>query len=205
MDQDAKLLPPSREKHLGEVERTPTALAKGGSPDARTNPRGCSSDSIVRLGSRLLIGAVAGTVGTMAMTAAMRRLHARLPREERYPLTPREIVDAAADPPDETAKDLTAASHFGYGAACGALLAAADPRMGLRKGAAAGAAIWLASYMGWIPALNLLEPATEHPARRNAVMIAVHLVWGAATAASMRELTKSRETIFAQGEVRDIA
>ena len=57
--------------------------------------------------------------------------------------------------------------------------------------------------MGWIPALNLLEPATEHPARRNALMIAVHLVWGTATAEALRELAAARETIFA-GEDQDV-
>jgi hypothetical protein len=159
----------------------------------------------VRLASRLVIGAVAGFVGTMAMTSAMRRLHARLPASERYPLTPREIVDAAVDPPDEAAKDLTVAAHFVYGAGCGALLAVADERPSKRIGAVTGVAIWLASYMGWIPALNLLKPATEHPARRNALMIAVHLVWGTATAAAMRELADARETIFAAGRDRDRA
>jgi hypothetical protein len=34
-------------------------------------------------------------------------------------------------------------------------------------------------------------------------MIAVHLVWGAATADAMRELAASRETIFGPGEDRD--
>ena len=159
----------------------------------------------MKLSSRLVIGGIAGIVGTMAMTAAMRRLHARLPAAERYPLTPRQIVDAAAAPPDEVAKDLTTAAHFAYGAACGALLAAADPKPAKRAGAAAGAAIWLGSYMGWVPALNLLEPATEHPARRNALMIAVHLVWGAATAAAMCELAAARETIFAAGPDKDAA
>jgi uncharacterized membrane protein YagU involved in acid resistance len=157
----------------------------------------------VKLGSRLVIGAIAGVVGTMVMTSAMRRLHARLPEEERYPLTPREIVDAAAAPEDEAARDLTTAAHFAYGAACGAFLAALDPRMGKVQGAAAGVAVWLASYMGWIPAVNLLKPATEHPARRNALMIAVHLVWGSATAGAMRELAAARETIFAGGDDRD--
>jgi uncharacterized membrane protein YagU involved in acid resistance len=163
-----------------------------------------SGDRLVRLGSRLVVGAVAGFVGTMAMTAAMRRLHARLPATERYPLTPREIVDSALDAPNETAKDVTVATHFLYGAGCGALLAAANPKPTKRLGAASGIAIWLASYMGWIPALNLLKPATRHPARRNALMITVHLVWGAATAAALRELAEARETIFAGGPDRDV-
>ena len=158
--------------------------------------------------SRLIAGGIAGIVGTMAMTAAMRRLHRRLPREERYPLTPREIVDSAAaqlDVPlaDEPAKDITIAAHFAYGAAMGALVAAMNPDPKKRSGALAGAAVWLASYMGWIPAVGTLEPATRHPARRNALMIAVHLVWGVSTAAAIRELRAARETIFADGEDKD--
>ena len=159
----------------------------------------------MKLTSRLVIGAVAGFVGTMAMTSAMRRFHARLPASEQYPLTPREIVDSALDPPDEAAKDVTVAAHFIYGAGCGALLAAAEPRPSKTVGAAAGLVVWVASYMGWIPALNLLKPATRHPFRRNALMIGVHVVWGTATAAAMRELADARETIFADGPDKDAA
>jgi hypothetical protein len=166
-------------------------------------------DDELRLSSRLLVGAIAGFAGTMAMTSAMRRLHARLPRSERYPLTPREIVDSAADAagaalPDETAKDLTTAAHFAYGAACGALIAAMNPSPTKRTGAAAGVAVWLASYMGWLPAFNVLEPATKHPGRRNLLMIGVHLVWGSATAAAMRELRDARETILSGGPDKDV-
>jgi len=157
----------------------------------------------LRLGSRLVVGAIAGLVGTMAMTSTMRRLHKRLPEGQRYPLPPREIVNATVDAPDEAAKDLTIAAHFAYGAGCGALLAVANPRIGRFTGAAAGSAIWLASYMGWIPAFAILKPATGHPARRNALMIVSHFAWGWATAEAMRELAKARETIFAAGEDRD--
>jgi uncharacterized membrane protein YagU involved in acid resistance len=162
----------------------------------------------LKLGSRLVIGAIAGFVGTMAMTAAMRRLHRRLPAKERYPLTPREIVDSGAKQiglklPSEAAKDLTAAAHFAYGAATGAMLAAMNPDPKKRTGAAYGAAIWLASYMGWIPAVGNLKPATRHPPRRNFLMIGVHLIWGAATAAAIRELRAARETILADGPDKD--
>ncbi|WP_114954051.1 hypothetical protein [Sphingosinicella terrae] len=157
----------------------------------------------MRLSSRLVVGAVAGFVGTMAMTGAMRKLHARLPGKERYPLTPREIIDSAGVGEDEAARDLTLVAHFLYGAACGALLAAASERPGKASGAAAGAAIWVASYMGWIPAVSLLKPATDHPARRNALMIGAHLVWGSATATAICELVDARETIFAAGPDRD--
>ena len=162
----------------------------------------------LRIGSRLLIGGIAGFVGTMAMTAAMRRLHQKLPAEERYPLPPREIVDSAAgkagvDLPDEAAKDLTTAAHFAYGAAVGAMIGALNPRPSKPTGAVAGVAVWVASYMGWIPAVNILEPGTRHPRRRNALMIASHLVWGWWTAASMRELAEARETMLGAGPDRD--
>jgi len=165
-------------------------------------------DEKLKLGSRLLIGGIAGFVGTMAMTGAMRRMHARLPDEERYPLTPREIVDSGSKQlgvtlPDEAAKDITTLTHFLYGAAMGAMIAAVNPDPKKRTGAAAGAAVWLASYMGWIPAVGTLEPATEHPARRNALMIAAHLVWGSATAAAIQELRLARETILADGPDKD--
>jgi uncharacterized membrane protein YagU involved in acid resistance len=160
------------------------------------------------VGSRLIIGGIAGIVGTMAMTAAMRRLHRRLPDAERYPLTPREIVDSGSkqlDVPlgEAVAKDVTTAAHFAYGAACGALLAAMNPDPKKRTGAAAGVAIWVGSYMGWIPAVGNLKPATAHPPRRNLLMIAVHLVWGAATASAIRELRLARETILADGPDKD--
>ncbi len=165
-------------------------------------------DEKLKLGSRLLIGGIAGLVGTMAMTAAMRRFHRRLPDEERYPLTPREIIDSGskqlgAPVVGEVAKDVTTAAHFAYGAACGALIAAMNPDPGKRTGAAAGVAVWLASYMGWIPAVGTLEPATKHPARRNLLMIGVHLVWGSATAGAIRELRAARESIFRDGPDKD--
>ncbi len=36
----------------------------------------------------------------------------------------------------------------------------------------------MASYLGQLPAANILPPATEDAARRNALMIAAHIVWG---------------------------
>jgi uncharacterized membrane protein YagU involved in acid resistance len=83
------------------------------------------------------------------------------------------------------------------------VIAAVNPDPGKKAGAVAGTAVWLASYMGWIPAVGTLAPATRHPARRNALMIGVHLVWGASTAAAIRELRLARETIFAAGEDKD--
>lgn len=162
-----------------------------------------AKDRELALGSRLVIGAIAGFVATMAMTAAMRRLHRQLPAKERYPLTPREITDSIFDPPPAVSPDLTLALHFAYGAGCGALLAAADPKVGRLGGALAGGAVWLTSYMGWIPAFDVLKPATSHPLRRNAVMLAAHFAWGWSTAEGIRELGAARETIFGDGPKPD--
>ncbi|HYI47104.1 MAG TPA: hypothetical protein VEX35_01450 [Allosphingosinicella sp.] len=155
------------------------------------------------LGSRLVIGGIAGFVATMAMTSAMRHLHKRLPGKERYPLPPREIVDRVLDPPAAAAPDFTLIAHFAYGAACGALIAAANPRIDRVSGSIAGGGIWLASYMGWLPAFGILKPATRHPLRRDAVMVGAHLAWGWTAAEAMRELGRDRAAIFADGPARD--
>ena len=162
----------------------------------------------LKIGSRLLIGAIAGVAGTLAMTAAMRRMHQRLPQKERYPLTPREIIDSSAAKlgvaaEEDAAKDVTTAAHFAYGAASGALLGAANVAMGPVSGAAGGLGIWIGSYMGWIPAARILKPATGHPARRNLLMLAAHVVWGVTTARAMRELAEARGTILADGKDKD--
>jgi hypothetical protein len=60
----------------------------------------------------------------------------------------------------------------------------------------AGVAVWVASYLGWIPVVGILKPATLHPKRRNALMLVAHLVWGASTSLAMRELMLARETML---------
>jgi len=152
------------------------------------------------LTQRLVAGALAGIGGTFAMTAVMSRLHRRLPPERRYPLPPSEIV--AATMPRASARSFPALvmlGHFAYGAATGALLALASPRPGPATGALYGVGVWIASYLGWIPAARILKPATVHPPERNALMIAAHVVWGAATALAMAELRRGETSVFASG------
>ncbi len=38
--------------------------------------------------------------------------------------------------------------------------------------------VWGVSYLGLLPGLGILSSAKDHPARRSALMIAAHLVWG---------------------------
>ena len=138
----------------------------------------------------LLQGALAGLLATAPMTAVMLILHRLLPGYERYPVEPYRVTTRVArrvglsrlldDKADRVAA--TTAAHFGYGAAAGALfppLAARLPLPAVLAGTLYGLAVWGTSYLGLLPALGLLSPATRHPRRRNALMIAAHLVWGA--------------------------
>jgi putative membrane protein len=137
---------------------------------------------------RLAAGGVAGLAATLPMTVVMEVLNRSLPHKE--PLPPRMVTVRVAeeagvahrlDERDRVAA--TAAAHFGFGAAMGALYGLAAARIPLRPalaGAAFGMAVYAANYAGTLPALGLLRPATQFPARRNALLIASHLVWGAA-------------------------
>lgn len=138
------------------------------------------------------------------MTMAMDRLHRRLPSSERYPLPPREITEAVLQPADDVdGKDLAIAAHFAFGSVAGALMASSEAPMTVSRGIVGGLAVWSASYLGWIPATGILRPANSHPARRTALMIAVHLVWGAVTAVTSRELNRSGGSVFANGPALD--
>ena len=174
-------------------------------------PRGLASRVEPSLETTRVLGALAGLAGSAAMTAAMRALHRRLPQQQRYPLPPREIIQAALPEPEqrglaeEHRRTLTMAAHFGYGAATGALYAAARPPGNPGLGALYGVLVWAASYLGWIPESRRLRPATQHPGRRNGLMIACHLVWGATMAATLRELHRANAEIFAGISARDAA
>jgi hypothetical protein len=153
--------------------------------------------------NRVLLGALAGLVATGPMTLAMKLMHEQLPHGERYPLPPRQVTEGLAEKAsvnqhldEEEREAATWASHFAYGASCGALYGAlAGERLDrhpLLAGAGFGVAVWAGSYLGWLPAAGIIAPATEHPPRRNALMIAAHVVWGATTAAAVGKLFSRR-------------
>jgi uncharacterized membrane protein YagU involved in acid resistance len=138
---------------------------------------------------RLFIGAAAGLAATAPMTLLMLAICRSLPKTERYALPPEEIVDSLAEKAHlhewmtpGRRRAVTLLSHFGYGAAAGMLYSALT-RPGAKQPAARGVlyglAVWATSYLGWLPAMDVLKPATEHPPRRSAMMISSHLLWGA--------------------------
>ena len=142
---------------------------------------------------RLVSGTLAGLGATAPMTLAMVAMHRRLPPGQRYPLPPRQItMNAAAkvgarEHLDETERTgLTLLAHFSYGAFVGGLFGLIAPRQpsgSIPAGIGYGLLVWAGSYLGLLPALGLLSPATRHPPERNALMIAAHVIWGAAAGA----------------------
>lgn len=139
-----------------------------------------------------LRSALAGCAATLPMSVWMLAAqHWLLPRRERYPLPPEQITEHAAEAAglDGVARNgpvlkaATVVGHFAYGAAAGSLYAPLRTLPGppVVKGVLLGLLVWTGSYLGLLPALGLLSPATEHPARRNLLMIAAHLIWGGVT------------------------
>ncbi len=139
----------------------------------------------------ILAGAAAGLVATGAMTAATLVMFRLLPQTQRYPLPPAEItaeVKRQAGLGNGATRGQTLLAHFAYGAACGALFPVFVEQRKAETGALYGLAVWTASYLGWLPALKILKPATQHPLARNALMLLAHVVWGWTLGASERAL-----------------
>ena len=70
------------------------------------------------------------------------------------------------------------------------------PRAPSSKGPIFGALVWLVSYMGLLPALGVLNPATTHPHSRNALMFVVHLVWGLFVGVFVETLLSEKKRVF---------
>jgi hypothetical protein len=146
-------------------------------------------------------GAIAGLLATIPMTVMMLLAQRRLPARERYRLPPKKItaelakgVGAESLRHDPALTVVSGAAHLGYGAVAGSLFTAAlgdtsrDPLVGMTY----GFGVWAISYLGLMPALGLHEPATDHPWRRNLLMIAAHGVWGSSLAGLSRALGAKR-------------
>jgi hypothetical protein len=149
-------------------------------------------------GLRLLKGALAGCIATGPMTVAMLLMHRFLPGEQRYALPPTLITRRLTGGKGPFArlgshenKALTYLMHFGFGTTFGAMFALLPPQLPLPaplRGILFALGVWAGSYLGWIPAAQILPPATKHPAARNALMIIAHVVWGAALALLLERL-----------------
>jgi putative membrane protein len=70
------------------------------------------------------------------------------------------------------------------------------------KGIGFGLLVWAGSYLGLLPALGLLSPATQHAPQRNLLMIAAHLVWGAVLGAVTDRLQQEQPPPLVKRPVR---
>jgi uncharacterized membrane protein YagU involved in acid resistance len=154
------------------------------------------SDPMLR---KLLKGALAGFIATAPMSISMLVGWRLLPKREKYHLPPRLIIEEItermgieAHMSENELVGMTIFSHFGYGAVFGAtyyaLFEHQIPLHSSLKGALAGVALWIGSYLGWLPAMGILTPATRHPWRRNLLMIAAHIIWGVTLGEAIRKL-----------------
>ena len=135
-----------------------------------------------------LKGALAGFVATGPMTLFMLVTQRFLPKGQRYALPPeiitKELARRAHVRQHMNKGQVLAAtlvSHFGYGAAMGALYSPLGKQISLpaaAKGLLFGLVVWVSSYLGLLPLLGMSESGQREPQRRNLMMIAAHLVWG---------------------------
>jgi len=149
----------------------------------------------------VIAGSVSGCVATLPMTLAMEVMHRQLPVHEQYPLPPRQITDNLADDVginpslDEQSRTQAAlVAHFAFGAAMGALYGGLGTRLPVpepARGALLGIGVWAGNYLGFLPSVGLLSPATQHPLRRSALMITAHVVWGVTTGLLLSAATRN--------------
>lgn len=133
---------------------------------------------------------LAGAIATIPMTMAMNSMHKHLPIMESYPLPPRKITKNVSKEIglwrhlSKKQKDLlTVIGHYSYGAFTGSIYFPFIQKLNLPKiagGITFGLLVWGVSYLGWLPASGLYPSAKRTPLKRNLLMIAAHIIWGAA-------------------------
>ncbi len=141
----------------------------------------------------LLKGTLAGLVATLPMTIFMLATQRFLPKRQQYELPPEMIVKDLSHKlhvrhhlNKQLILGATTASHFGYGAMMGTAFGPLQRRVPLpasAQGVLYGLFIWAASYLGLLPLLGISASGHKEPMRRNFMMIAAHIVWGASMGA----------------------
>lgn len=135
-----------------------------------------------------LDGTVAGTIAAVPMSVLMiaSRQSGAMPS---YP--PQDLTEAALDavdvPPGKLGianEGLAIAAHFGFGATSGALFNVLHRRLRLPipavlHGVIFGTLVWWVSYMGWVPALEVLPSAEKDHRGRALTTLLAHWIFGA--------------------------
>jgi len=76
--------------------------------------------------------------------------------------------------------------QLGYGMTSGALYGALRSRGGnpVIEGTLLGLGVWAAGYLGWLPAIDLMPPISEHNPQQITVPIVEHALFGVAVVAA---------------------
>jgi hypothetical protein len=149
-----------------------------------------------------LVGAVAGAVATVPMSALMWTaqraglMGTQPPRR----ITDEALEEVGADPPEGTRRLATAVNHLGFGAVAGALYAVVErvvppvvPRAVV--GAVYGVGVWASAYLGWVPALGIMPSAERDRPDRPVSMVAAHVVYGSVLGTLVRVLRRGPGTV----------
>ena len=137
----------------------------------------------------LLRGALAGTAATVPMSALMLALRKQMGEQPPDVITTEAAHAVGANPTEDQADVLASVAHLAFGAVGGAAYVML-PKYGPAplRGVLTGLAIWSSAYQGWVPALNILPPASEDRPSRPGIMIAAHVVYGGAMAVIEKKL-----------------
>jgi hypothetical protein len=160
-------------------------------------------------------GVVAGTVGTLAMDTLLYRRYRRDGGTEAFPdwefstgldgwdgapapaLVAKKVLEAALgrEVPPRYARALNNATHWGFGIANGGVygLVASRRRPSLSSGPPFGAAVWSGGYVV-LPLFGVYEPIWKYDLKTLAKDLSAHLVFGTATAATFRLLTRREDS-----------
>ncbi|HEY0444313.1 MAG TPA: DUF6789 family protein [Candidatus Limnocylindrales bacterium] len=141
----------------------------------------------VPLADALARGVAAGIAATAAMSVVLVAAE-RSGDMSRMP--PHEIASNAiskspigAETSGRARRRLGWVAHFAFGAAAGATFEVVRRRLPPRVPAvpaavAFAAVVWGVSYLGWIPALGLMPPATDDEPGRQPALLLAHAVFG---------------------------
>lgn len=136
-----------------------------------------------------MAGAAAGAVATVPMSVLMLGAGRLGLMGEQPPeaITKEAVADVTGTEPHGATSDaLASLAHLAFGAGSGAAYAVL-PRPGQVPAPVAGMAFalatWAASYRGWVPRFGALPHADYDRNDRVAIMVAAHLVFGAALGA----------------------
>lgn len=137
-----------------------------------------------------LVGALSGFIATIPMSIAMIAINKLMTWPHRQRLEPRKITDDMLNRvglrdelDEEDRKQAAIAAHFAFGAAAGSLYPFVQryiPASRSLRGPLYGLGVWAVSYCGVLPALNTLPSPEKRPLGRTVLLVAAHLVWGAA-------------------------